>query len=131
MPVKGHRELKRNLNSFAEDVKIKMPEQTITAVLQIGAQISRKYAPIEYSTLVNSVRQTVKNVGGNVVGTLGYYTSYAHWLNFNPDWSPRPPERKQGPAWNPNATPHFLEAGFTSSEAKRAIKSIIKEVNEV
>ena len=35
----------------------------------------------------------------------------------NGTWKPRPPVLKKGNAWNPDATPHFLEYGFESSEA--------------
>ncbi len=33
-------------------------------------------------------------------------------------WNPRPPVLKDGPAWNPNATPRFLEYGFESKEGQ-------------
>lgn len=39
----------------------------------------------------------------------------------NGSWNPRPPLLKDGPAWNPNATPRFLEYGFESKEGQAAI----------
>lgn len=36
----------------------------------------------------------------------------------NGSWNPRPPVLKDGPAWNPNATPSFLEYGFESKEGQ-------------
>ena len=36
----------------------------------------------------------------------------------NGSWNPRPPVLKDGPAWNPNATPRFLEYGFESKEGQ-------------
>lgn len=36
-------------------------------------------------------------------------------------WNPRPPLLKDGPAWNPDAHPHFLEYGFESKEAQEMI----------
>ena len=47
----------------------------------------------------------------------------------NGSWNPRPPLLKDGPAWNPDATPRFLEYGFESKEAGEMItanKAILK-----
>lgn len=131
MAIKGGRNLVSNLKKIAHDIEVVKPVQTIQAILTVAANISHKYAPLEYGTLVNSRRQSIKKVGDRIVGTLGYYTDYAAHLNFDPNWSPRHPSMKKGPAWNPNATNHFLEAGFRSAEAQAEIRKIILEVNKL
>lgn len=131
MPVRGDKRLIGNLKKITEDIKIHAPLRTINGILQVAQNISMKYAPVEYSTLVNSIRRKVEVRGDEVVGVLGYYTSYAAYLNFNPNWSPRPPSMKSGPTWNPEATAHFVEKGFTSPEAQREIKVVIKELNKL
>lgn len=131
MPIKGDRHLVSNLKSIAKDIEVHAPLRTINGILQVAQNISMRYAPVEYSTLVNSIRREVKVKGNEVVGVLGYYTSYAAHLNFNEDWKPRPPEKKAGPGYNPNATAHFVEAGFTSPEAKAEIQVVIRELNKL
>lgn len=131
MSLKGFSSLVSNLESFSKDIEVKKPVQTINAILQVASAISVQYAPVEYSVLINSRRQRVDNVGGKIVGVFGYYTDYAAYLNFSPDWSPRPPERKAGPSWNPNATMGFIQKGFESSEARAQIQKVITEVNKI
>lgn len=131
MPIKGDRQLVSNLKKIAKDIEVHAPVRTINAILQVAENISMQYAPIEYSTLVNSIRRRVEVRGDEVVGVLGYYTSYASFLNFNQDWNPRPPEQKAGPGYNPNATYGFLQKGFTSPEAKAEISVVIREINKL
>ncbi len=137
MAMKGFDQLKRNLEQLTEDIEVKKPTQTIVAILQIASNISMKYAPIEYSTLVNSRRTRVFADGNKIAGTLGYYVEYAGALN-NPKkggkldgWKPRPANKKKGPGENLNARQGFLTDAFESEEAKREIQIVITEINKV
>ncbi len=147
MAMKGFDQLKRNLEQLTEDIEVKKPTQTIVAILQIASNISMKYAPIEYSTLVNSRRTRVFAEGDTIVGTLGYYVDYAAALN-NPKkgskldgWKPVPQSKKKtrkkgkkagkARASNMIARQGFLTDAFESEEAKREIQIVITEINKV
>lgn len=101
--------------------------QFINAAGSVAANISLTKAPKEFGTLVNSQAFNVTKNKGSVSGRLSYNTSYASILNNGVyQWKPRPPAQKKGNAWNPNATPHFLEYGFESTEAKTQIDGLLK-----
>jgi hypothetical protein len=147
MAMKGFDQIKRNLEQLTEDIAVKKPTQTIVAILQVASNISMKYAPIEYSTLVNSRKTRVFAEGDTIAGTLGYYVEYAASLN-NPrkgskldGWQPVPQSKKKtrktgknagkARASNPLAGQGFLNKGFESEEAKREIQIVITEINKV
>jgi len=125
--IRGVKTIKSNMRSVAIDVT---NNKTIQFVNAVGAQagiLSKDKAPMEYGTLHNSQRFDVVSGQGYVVGTLSYNTMYASILNNGIyKWRSRPPERKAGPAWNPNATTHFLEYGFESKEAVMMISKFLK-----
>ena len=125
MPVTGVSKLKSNMKQTFRDIEEKKAVQFVNAVLSIGAAESREFAPVEYSTLVNSQLMEVDKSSFGVKGSLSYNTSYAAYLENNTKWKPRPIEKKKGPAWNPKATPHFLQKGFESSQSRAAIKRAI------
>ncbi len=114
--------LRSNMSQIFTDIDKKKSKQFVTAVLTIGWNESKEYAPVEYSTLVNSVRMEVDQTSSLVTGELSYNTKYAAYLENNENWKPKPVTEKAGPAWNPNATPHYLQKGFESSQSKTAIK---------
>lgn len=121
MPVKGVNEVKRNMKQVFKDISSKKAVQFVTAVVNIGASESKEFAPVEYSTLVNSQVTEVDAKPGGVVGTVSFNTDYAAFLENNEKWKPRPVNAKKGTAWNPKATPHFLQKGFESTQSQTAI----------
>ena len=121
MPVTGANKVKSNLHQLFNNIATNKVMQFGNAVMANAASLSKEKAPIEFGTLVNSQRIDVTKQAGRVIFSLGYYTGYAAFLNNTYKWKPRPPAIKAGNAWNPDATPHFLEYGFESSEAKSNI----------
>lgn len=126
MPVKGIKEVKANFNKLFTDIHHKKAVQFTNVVLSIGQSHSRELAPVEFSTLINSTIKDVDVTSSGVRGSFSYNTVYAARLEFREDWKPRPPEQKQGPAWNPNAKPHYLERGFEDAESQASIRRAIK-----
>ena len=128
MPVKGATAVKRYLSTIRSDIEEKKTVQALTAVGQIGMASAVYYAPIEYSTLVNSRRQGVSMVGGKWTFTGGFYVEYASYLEYNPNWSPRPPDKKAGPGFNPRARPGFLKYGFENNQSKRQMNAVLQSI---
>ncbi len=92
--------LKQKRKQFERELKRRLTASAI--VVQAKAM---EYTPIEYGALQNSqYREAVK---GNSI-TIGYTADYAAALHERDDWSPRPVDQKDGPAWNPKAKPQFL-----------------------
>ena len=58
-------------------------------------------------------------------GIAGFSAAYAIYLHQKTDWSPRRPEEKAGPGYNPNAEPKFLERGFTDRDQVAMMKKAI------
>ncbi len=122
MPITGVKAVKQNMKRIFKDINDKKAPQFVNAVLSIGQAHSMELAPIEFSTLVNSVIRDVDVSGMRISGTLSYNTKYASALEFRMDWKPLPPDQKLGPAWNPNAKPGFLRKGFNDQESRNLIK---------
>jgi hypothetical protein len=107
-------------------------KQFVVAATSIGANWSKQWAPVAYSTLVNSQNITVKVNGETVSGKVGFYVDYAKYLETNENWKPKKPPKygKAGSgkanAWNANATPHFLQKGFENPEPQREIEAAKK-----
>ena len=131
MPVVGANKIKARMKSFVSDVSDKKAMQFVNAVGSSAGILSKEKAPREYSNLQNSQMFDVVKSAGRITGTLSYGDKfpvlYASILNDGKyKWKPRPPDKKAGPAWNPNATPHFLEYGFESPEGKAMIKKYLE-----
>ncbi|QGJ84353.1 hypothetical protein [Pseudoalteromonas phage XCL1123] len=127
MPVVGANKIKARMKSFVSDVSDKKAMQFVNAVGSSAGILSKEKAPLEYGALHNSQRFDVVKNAGRVIGSLSYNTLYASILNDGKyKWNPRPPANKKGPAWNPNATPHFLEYGFESPEGQAMIKKYLE-----
>lgn len=126
MPVKGIKEVKAKVGKIFADIHEKKAVQFTNAVLSIGQAHSMELAPVEHSLLVNSILKNVDVTPSGVDGALSYNTAYAARLEFKEDWKPVPPEQKDGPAWNPNAKPHYLKRGFEDAESQASIKQAFK-----
>ena len=122
MPVTGVSKVKANYKRVFKDIREKKAVQFIAAVQSIGENHSLELAPLEYGTLVNSKIKDIDVTPTRVSGTFSYNTLYAAILETKTDWKPRPVAMKKGPAWNPNAVPHFLRRGFEDSESQALIK---------
>jgi len=127
MAISGVKSVKSRMRSITSDIASNKAVQFVNAVGAQAGVLSKEKAPLEYGALHNSQRFDVTKGNGYVVGTLSYNTMYASILNDGVyKWNPRPPDKKAGPAWNPNATTHFLEYGFESNEAKAMINKFLK-----
>jgi hypothetical protein len=122
--VTGVKALQRNMGRIFKDINEKKAPQFVGAVLSIGLTHSKELAPLEFGTLVNSsvMDVDVNSFKGEVSGSVRYLANYAAALEFRTDWKPRPISEKAGPAWNPDAEPHFLRKGFEDASSRAAIK---------
>ena len=104
----------------------------LAKVISAGMTNAKENAPLEYGTLINSAFRRIEgNKRDGWVGRCGFTVYYALYLHgtekYTPLWKPRPPEDKDGPGWNPFATPRFLELGFIGPLAVEEIQRIIKD----
>lgn len=139
-PGKGAVNVNRNYKSFVNKMTGIKSEASVVKVLVIGMSKAKELAPVEYGTLSQSAYHRVMKIGIGVRGIGGFLAgisiykgkefNYAAKLHNTTNWSPRRPEFKEGGAWNPDATPFYLERGFTDPDQislmKRAIKSEMK-----
>jgi len=125
MPVTGADAVRKNMRRTFKYISEKKAVQFVTAVVSIGASQSKEFAPVEYSTLVNSQTMEVNQTKTGVTGKVSFNTNYAAILEFSETWNNRPVEDKQGPAWNPNGRPHYLRDGFEVAASRQAINKAI------
>ena len=127
-----------NTRKVFDGITKKKTPMFLNAVLDIIDQQATFYAPIAYSTLINSKFRNVTNLAGSGwQGTFGFLSNYAIHLNgdgtYKPSWKPKPPPKygniKKGiapaPAWNPRAKPGFLTDALSSPEAQADLKRAI------
>lgn len=106
--------------------------------LSIGMTEAKKYTPIGYGDLMRSAYRRInltpsgfQGVGGFSGGISnppnGTPFNYGKWLHETTNWSPRHPSRKKAPAWNAQATPKFLERGFTDSSSLELMKRALRD----
>lgn len=137
MPIKNANKVRGNLRKAVAKIDRKAV-QFVQAVVSDAGILSKTKAPLAYGLLVNSQQQDFNKGSTSYIGTLSYNTLYASILNDGKyKWKPKPAPKygrkgnvsKYGPvapsapatAWNPEATPRFLEYGFESPEAKTMI----------
>ena len=114
---KGGKDVKRKYSVFVGKMTGPKTKSAMAKVLSIGVTGAKELAPLEYGTLINSAFRRIegsKQLGWR--GVAGFTAAYAIYLHQKTNWSPRPVAMKAGPAWNPNATPKFLERGFTDKD---------------
>lgn len=128
MPVKVQNNTSKVFRNIRNNV-----EQFIYGVTSIGATISMEYAPLEFGDLRSSQRMDTGKNGSIVFGKVSFGAGldepYAVILENKDNWKPRPPEMKAGPAWNPNARPHFLKLGFEGAEATAQINQLKRKLD--
>lgn len=125
MAIKVTNNFKKVINNITEN----KARQVLVAIEAGAANRAIFHAPVEYSNLVNSYFGNVEKTGHIWRLRVGFGVDYAVYLNNMTNWKPRPPTLKQGPGYNPNATPHFLDYhGFESPEAKADIDKTIKVI---
>ena len=124
MPVTGAAAVRRNMKRIFKGINEKKAPQFVSAVLSIGLTHSKELTPLEFGTLINSsfMDVDVNSFKGEVIGSVRYLANYAAFLEFRTKWKPRPINEKAGPAWNPDAKPHFLRKGFEDETSRTAIK---------
>lgn len=127
MPIK----VTNNTKETFFDIKKKV-EQFRTGVVSIGATLSMSYAPLEFGDLRASQRVDTWQEGGVYYGSVSFGAGidepYPEILENSENWKPRPPSMKAGHAWNPDATPHYLQRGFEGSEAVAQIGQLKRKL---
>ena len=114
---------KRSAEVFTQTIPRKI-ERALTAAAVVVGNKALSYTPVEFSMLANSQYREVRDNGaGGYFARIGYTASYALPLHERTDWSPRPPEMKKGPAYNPRAKPGFLSAA--GEETKVTVRRIM------
>jgi len=121
------RQLEDRLNRIINQAEGSRKRAAIAKVLSIGITGAKMLAPMEYGTLINSAFRRIYPEGRDIVGVAGFAVSYAFYLHESMTWNNVAPEDKDGPAWNIEGSPKFLERGFTDESQKvlmlRAIAS--------
>lgn len=88
-------------------------ERALTGVGIVVANKAQEYTPVEYGLLINSQYRRVDAYANRYTVSIGYTQDYAVYLHgtktYSPLWKPREPGKKEGPAWNPDAKPRFLD----------------------
>jgi hypothetical protein len=135
MPAKNGKDgkqLKQKYAVFVGGMVGPKTKATMAKVLSAGMTNAKENAPLEYGVLINSAFRRIegsKELGWR--GICGFTASYAYYLHgdqsYTPLWKPVAPENKEGPGWNPFATPRFLELGFIGPLAKEDIQRIIQQ----
>lgn len=134
MPFKAGKspmDISKKYKSRIEKLASENVKSTLTKVVVYAAGASKEIAPIEFGALVNSQFREVTKIADGYRGTVGYTVNYALPLE-DPKrgsrldgWQPRPPDKKQGPAWNPRASQGFLSQAFTGREESETIRKIV------
>lgn len=118
-------QLQARITQMIMQISNQKTEAAITKVLSIGMTGAKQLAPMEYGTLMNSAFRRIYPEGHNLVGIAGFAVSYALYLHENMTWNNVAPEDKEGPAWNQDGSPKFLERGFTDESQKRLMRRAI------
>lgn len=132
MPAKSGKNaasVKRGYSAFVGRMTGPKTKAAITKTMVIGMTYAKDHAPVEYGTLVNSAFRRILENGSGVCGFANgsskYGFNYAYKLHETKNWSPRRPDKKQGPAWNPNATSNYLADGFTRPDQIAKINRVL------
>ena len=130
---KGGKQLKQKYSTFVGKMTGPRTESAMTLVLSIGMTGAKELAPMEYGALINSAFRRIDKTKSGMIGVAGFAGgmtkkgfNYALFLHETTKWNPRPPSEKLGPAWNPDATPKYLERGFTDKDQQSMMKKAIK-----
>lgn len=120
MPVKGSRDIKRNMGRFIADVRGNKTNKVLTAIMLSAKGHIMLDTPVDTASLINSLDFTVSNGLGIMFFKAGFTQkgfNYALYLHENVDWLPN---KKK------SATHHFMTNGFESPEARSDIMRIIE-----
>ena len=136
-PGKSGADVKKAYNKFVGRMVGPKTEAAMAKVLSIGMTGAKELAPLEYGTLMNSAFRRIEKSSGGFRGVAGFANgtsknkktgelfNYAFYLHEHTNWSPRAPDKKKGPAWNPNAKPKYLERGFTDPLQRKKMQMVL------
>jgi hypothetical protein len=131
-PGKSGSDVKRKYQKLVGKMAGPRTESAMAKVLSIGITRAKELAPLEYGTLMNSAFRRIDKSPNGIIGVAGFAGgvtkggfNYALYLHEHKNWSPMPPDKKTGPGWNPQATPKFLERGFTDSDQRAMMQKAI------
>lgn len=132
MPVKGLKEVRKNLSKAFQDISGPRAEKTLTEVLITAAGFAATMTPIDTSNLINSQYRKITAYGTRVVGAIGYTAAYAAAVHdakgtLKGTSTPRSKsDPSRGNFWDPDGEPEFLRKAFEDSDARAAIDAVIK-----
>lgn len=131
-PGKSGANVKKQYSNFVGRMTGPKTEEAMALVLSIGITRAKELAPMEYGTLMNSAFRRIDKSATGIIGVAGFAGgmnkdgfNYALYLHETTRWKPRPVEQKAGPAWNPQATPKYLERGFTDPDQRAKMQKAI------
>ena len=135
MPAKNGKtaaKTKQQYSAFVGRMTGPKTESAMALVLSIGMTGAKEHAPIEYGTLIDSAFRRIGKKSTGFTGVAGFAGgmtekgfNYALRLHEITNWKPRPVAMKKGPAWNPHATPKYLERGFTDPDQVAMMKKAL------
>ena len=128
--IRGIESLLKRLEEVADYEKMK---RVVSKATQIVNRRVKQLCPSESGHLRNSIKMTVADFGGNIVGIVSTSCEYAGYVEFGTgirgDGSAHPLTRKLGLAyrqdWAGQQAQPFMYEGFVQSEAK--IKALIED----
>ena len=130
---KSPAELTSKFSQIVGNMTEKSTKAALTKAIIKGAGFSKEIAPIEFGTLINSQFRMIEKTATGWRGIVGYAVNYAVYLESPKaggrmdNWQPRPPEQKEGNAWNPISSQGFLRLGFTGLESGPIIQQILRD----
>ena len=127
----GSRRVINNLRRRVQQIQNQKTREALVRVTVFAAGESKLMAPREYGTLINSQYREVKRGPLGMTGTVGYRQTYAAALHNRTDWNPRPPDKKAGPSWNPDAVPGYLDKAFELPQNAARIRAIVEGVMRI
>jgi hypothetical protein len=120
---KGAKQLKGKYATFVGKMTGPKTKSAMAKVLSVGVTGAKQNAPMEYGTFIESAFRRIEKGPNGIRGIAGFSGgmsktgfNFGLFLHETTNWSPRAPSQKKGPSWNPNATPKFLERGFTDKD---------------
>jgi hypothetical protein len=126
MPVRGVKEVQRNVSRLLGRVRGPISEKTMVEVLITGASAAAAITPRDTSTLVNSQYRIIALLPSGVQGRVGFATEYAQAVNdASGVLAGTPRSDDNGNYWDPAGEPDFLRKGF-ERDAATEIRAVIR-----
>lgn len=123
MPIRGVKEVRKNLQAVFVKIEGPMTEKCLTTILIIGGGYADALTPMALGALVNSRFRKVEKAEGGWSGRYGYTAAYASAVFEAPGKlkgtnTPRSPA-SLGNVWDGGMGPDTAEPGFLAKGFER------------